>query len=126
MLSKYQKPIRSWRNMVFAGRGVIYTWKTQGHFRFQLLAAAAAAVCGWVLGISRLEWLILILTMGCVLCAEIVNTAIELAVDLSEPNFHPLAGLAKDVAAGAVLLAALMSCVVGAVLFVPPLVRMVF
>ena len=93
--------------------------------RFHGLASVFVLVFAWWSGLARWEWLILILSMGCVLVTETVNTAIELAVDLVEPHFHPLAGLAKDVAAGAVLIAVVQALIVGTLLFYHPLLRLV-
>ncbi len=91
--------------------------------RFHGLVGVFVLTFAWWGGLARWEWLILILTMGCVLVTETVNTAIELVVDLVEPHFHPLAGLAKDVAAGAVLIAAVQAVVVGILLFSRPLIK---
>lgn len=80
-----------------------------------------AALLGAVLRIDRYEWLILLLTITMVLAAEGVNTAVEAAVDLASPGYHPLAKIAKDVGAGTVLLTAIASVLIGLVLFVPHL-----
>jgi diacylglycerol kinase (ATP) len=74
-----------------------------------------------VLGIERWEWLILVLTIGLVLAAEGINTAIESTVDIATSTYHPLARVAKDVAAGTVLLCAIAAVVVGCLVFVPHL-----
>ena len=68
-------------------------------------------------GLSRLEWLILILTIALVLSMEALNTAVEAVVDLVSPQFHPLAKLAKDVAAGGVLIAAVGAVFVALLLY---------
>jgi diacylglycerol kinase len=120
----YRNPSGFWRKFGLAGRGLFYTWKTQWNLRLHILIGTLAVACAWWLEISRLEWLVLILTIGCVLSAEVINTAVELAVDLTEPHFNPLAGLAKDVAAGAVLLTAIQAVIVGIVLFLSPLLRL--
>jgi diacylglycerol kinase (ATP) len=91
--------------------------------RWEILMGLLAVVLAWVIGLSRGEWLVLILTIGCVLSAEGMNTAVELAVDLYEPNEHPLAGRIKDVAAGAVLITAIQAAAVGLVLFLGPILR---
>jgi hypothetical protein len=74
---------------------------------------------GWVH--KRLRWLALALTITLVLAAEGVNTAVEAVVDLVTPGFHPLAKIAKDVAAGTVLLTAIGAVVVGVIIFLPRL-----
>ncbi len=80
-----------------------------------LSALACAGALAWRL--SRIEWIILILTIALVLAMEAVNTAIEAVVDLASPQFHPVAKLAKDVAAGGVLLAAIGALAVAFLLF---------
>lgn len=97
---------------------------TQAHARIHLVAAAAVALAAWLLDASALEWCALLLAIGLVWVSEGINTAIELAVDLASPGHHPLAGKAKDVAAGAVLLAAGIAILVGAIVFVPKLARL--
>ncbi len=74
---------------------------------------------GIAVGVSRMEWLILLLTFSAVIVAEAINTAIERAVDLACLDTHPLARDAKDIAAGAVLIASLFALIIGAVIFLP-------
>jgi diacylglycerol kinase (ATP) len=79
---------------------------------------------GFLLQIERDEWLALVLTIALVLAAEGFNTAVEAAVDLASPFYHPLAKIAKDVAAGTVLLTAIASVIVGLILFLPRLLSL--
>jgi diacylglycerol kinase (ATP) len=74
---------------------------------------------GFSAGLSRLEWCAIVLAMMAVWTAEALNTAIELVIDLTSPDMHPMAGRAKDVAAGAVLIAACGAVVVGVLVFAP-------
>jgi diacylglycerol kinase len=104
-----------------AGRGLSYLFRTQRNIRIHLLVAIAAVGLGVWLGLERSEWAILTLTIGLVFGAEAMNTAIEAVIDLVQPTYHPLAGAAKDVAAGGVLIAALIAVVVGILLFGPRL-----
>jgi diacylglycerol kinase len=76
---------------------------------------------GLVLGLSTLEWAIFVLTVGLVLAAEMVNTMIESLVDLVTGEYHNLARIAKDVAAGIVLLTSIGSVLVGTLIFLPRL-----
>lgn len=73
------------------------------------------------LKITRAEWAVIVFTIALVLILEGLNTAIEAAIDLSSPNFHPLAKKAKDLAAGMVLIAAIASVIVGLLILGPPL-----
>ena len=84
-------------------------------------AAATIAVCGLglVLGVGAADWLWLVFAITLVWMAEAFNTALELACDAASPEFHPLVGRAKDVAAGAVLIGALGATVVGCLVFLP-------
>jgi diacylglycerol kinase len=78
-------------------------------------------VLGLWLGLGRLEWAIIVLTVGLVWMAEFVNTALEAVVDLASPDLHPLAKVGKDVAAAAVLVGACTAVVVGLLVLGPPL-----
>lgn len=111
------------RSLSQAWRGLLYVWKTEGHLQFHILAGSIVILTAWWLRLTRWEWFILIFAIGSVITAEVMNTAVELVVDLVEPNFHPLAGMAKDVAAGAVLVAAIQSVVIGIGIFGPRLWR---
>lgn len=95
--------------------------KTQRNLRIHLMCALAAAAAGGFLRVSPMEWCILVLTVAAVLCLELLNTALEAAVDLMSPATHPLARTAKDTAAASVLVMAGASVVIGVVLFVPRL-----
>lgn len=94
-------------------------FRTQPNARFHLVASVAVVTAGFWLEISRLEWLAVVLCMAFVLALEAVNTALEYLTDLASPDYHPLAGKAKDAAAGAVLVAAIGAAVVGGVVFLP-------
>jgi diacylglycerol kinase len=103
----------------FAGwAGVL---RTQPNARLHAAATAAVAALAAWLGLGRLEWAVLALTVGLVWVAECANTAVEAAVDLASPGLHPLARAAKDAAAAAVLAAALAAVAVGLLLLGPPL-----
>jgi diacylglycerol kinase len=84
----------------------------------------AVAVGLW-LGLAGYEWAILVLTISGVLAAELINSALEMLADATSPEHHPLVGIAKDVAAGAVLVMALGSVVVGLLLFLPKLTAVI-
>ncbi len=103
----------------FAIKGLKQGFKTELNFRVHIVAAALISVAGWYLEVSLLEWLAIIICIGSVLAAELTNTAIEGLVNLVSPEFNPRAGLIKDIASAAVLVVALMSLVVGLIIFVP-------
>ena len=114
--------IRSFR---YAGRGIWLVLKTQPNAWIHAGATAAAIAAGWLLGISRLEWCVIVLTCAAVWTAEALNTAFEHLADATKPEFDPVIGKAKDVAAGAVLVTALAAVVVGFLVFGPHLLVLV-
>ena len=118
-------PDGRWRRRVasfgHAGRGIWAALRSEVHLRFHAAATAAVIGLGIHCGIARLEWALVALAVAGVWTAELLNTAIEALTDLASPAWHPLAGRAKDVAAGAVLLAALGALAVGALVFGPKL-----
>jgi diacylglycerol kinase len=98
------------RSFGFAFAGLGYLLRTQRNARIEVVIGGGA---GWWVGIGRVEWAILVMTIAIVLILEGVNTAIEAAINLAMPEVHPLAKTAKDVAAGIVLIASIMAIVVG-------------
>jgi diacylglycerol kinase len=112
------------RSFGFAFAGLAHAWRTQRHLRIHVGIGLLALVFGAALGLDPAEWAVLLLTITAVLVLEMLNTVIESAVDLASPGYHPLAKVAKDVAAGAVLVAALGSVAVGGALFLPRLWRL--
>lgn len=107
------------RNGTFAcaARGIFYTIKTQRNMRIHCVVALAALGLSWFFKITAAELLWIILAIFMMFIAEIFNTALEVVIDLVCPQYHPMAGIAKDVAAGAVLVAALHAVVVGFFVF---------
>jgi diacylglycerol kinase len=103
----------------YAFAGLWYLVRTQRNAQIHLALGMLAIGLGLVFGLERWEWVTLVLICALVLAAEGINTALEAVVDLASPNYHLLAKRAKDVAAGTVLLTALASLVVGALLFLP-------
>jgi diacylglycerol kinase len=89
--------------------------------RIHLSVSMAVVVVGLYVGLDWTRWAVLVLTIGAVLIAELFNTVAEAALDAATPYYHPLVKIAKDVAAGAVLLTALLSVAVGLLILGPPL-----
>ena len=112
---------RLYDSFCYAFSGLRYLARSQPNARIHLIVAIAVVAVGVWLGLPVRDWAVIALTVGLVLMAEAFNTALEALVDLCSPEPHPLAGVAKDVGAGAVLLAALTSVVVGGLLLGPPL-----
>lgn len=102
-----------------AARGIAYAFCSQRNLKIQLAIGVLAVGAGAALGISRAEWLAIVLVIMVVAVAEVVNTAVESVTDLASPAWHELARAAKDAGAGAVLLASIGSAIVGLIVFVP-------
>lgn len=120
-MQKSSSIVRSFR---FAWEGIVHAFQTQRNFRFHTLISLAVTAVGIVLGLSPPEWAILALTMALVLQAELVNTALEAIVDHVAPEFHTLAKIAKDCAAGGVFVVAVGAVAVGLFLFGPRLLAL--
>jgi rRNA maturation RNase YbeY len=103
----------------FAGLGDLF--RTQRNARIHAVIVAAVLVVGLWLGLSLIEWALLVLTIALVFVAEILNTALESLVDLASPENRPLARRSKDLAAAAVLVTAILSVVMGLLVFLPRL-----
>ena len=90
--------------------------------RLHTVTAAAVFIAAALFGLSPVRWLLLSLAVTLVISAELINTAVEAAVDLVSPGVHPLAQVAKDAAAGAVLVTAVFSVIIGVYVFYEPVV----
>jgi diacylglycerol kinase (ATP) len=101
----------------YAGRGVLVLLRTQFHARVHLLATVLVIIAGVNCRLNRMQWALISLSIGLVWTAEAINTAIEFLVDLVSPEHQELAGKAKDVAAGAVLLASMAAVGVAVAVF---------
>jgi len=112
-----------WEAFGHAFRGLGHAFRTQRNLKIQAAIALAVLGAGLWLRLDLLEWGILILAMGLVFVAEIMNTAIEAMVGLASPQVHPLAGIAKDASAAAVVVAVLASVVLGLMVLGPPLLE---
>jgi len=110
-----------WFSLKAAFAGAAYTLRTQPNAWIELAACVVAGAAGWWFGLSALEWAVLGLTFFAVLALEAVNTAVEAIVDLMSPQYHPLAKIAKDTAAGAMIFIVLGSMVVALAIFGPRL-----
>jgi diacylglycerol kinase len=109
------------RGFGYAFEGILYTVQTQRNMRVHLLIVALVIAAGVYFRISPVEWAVLAATIGLVLSVEMLNTVVELVVDLLTQRRHPMAKVAKDVGAGAVLVTALAAVGVGVAIFGPRL-----
>lgn len=109
------------RSFVYAGRGLRHMLETQHNAWLHSIATMMVIGFGIWLHVDHAEWLALILAIVAVWTAESLNTAFEFLCDVASPDFHPLVAKAKDVAAGAVLIAALGAAAIAALVFLPRL-----
>ncbi len=111
----------------WAGHGVLFCIRNERNFRIHLIAAFYVVLLASLLELDGMHIAVLSLTIGNVLVMELLNTAVEALVDLVSPNKHPLAKVAKDAAAGAVLISAIVSVAVGvSLLWQPEKLRILF
>lgn len=120
-----QPPQSEWTKFIagfgYAFSGLWYALRTQRNARVHAVIALLAIVLGIMLRISPLEFALVFVAITGVFIAEMFNTVMEMCVDLCSPEYHPLAKIAKDVAAGAVLLNAILAIIIGLFVFGPHL-----
>lgn len=103
--------------LLCAYRGVRYCLQSERNMKLHLMAAVFVLAAGVFFGLDALRFCLLLFSIALVVTMEMVNTALERFIDLVHPDLHPLAGLIKDIAAGAVLIASLIACVIGYFVF---------
>jgi len=106
----------------YALDGLKYAFKYEQNMLVHILATFVVVSCGLMLKISLAEWLIVILAIGLVIATELINTSIEAIVDLTSPEINPLAKIAKDTAAAAVMVFAITSVIVAIIIFMPKII----
>ena len=102
----------------FAFEGIIHVLRTQRNMRIHFMIAAGVLIGALIVGVSKLELVVLLMAISFVLIAEMINSALEAGIDVATTSFDPLAKLAKDIAAGAVLIATINAVAVGYLVFV--------
>lgn len=108
-----------YKSLSYAISGIIQCVKKERNIKIHFFVMILVIISGFLFQISITEWLICILLFALIISLELVNTAIEAVVDLCTQEIHPLAKIAKDTAAGAVLISAVASVVIGLIIFVP-------
>ena len=109
----------------YAFEGLAYTIRSQRNMRIHLVLAALAILAGILLRLAPLEWAALLICIVLVMVGEMLNTTIEAIVDLVSPQWHPLAKRAKDIGAGIVLFFALLSIIIGCLVYIPAFLRII-
>lgn len=107
------------RSFGYALQGMGSVLQSEPNMKIHSFIAILVIVCGFVFSISMIEWMFCIVCFALVITAEMINTSIEHIVDLVSPEQNELAGKAKDIAAGAVLVCAIMAATVGLIIFIP-------
>lgn len=102
-----------------AFRGIGILIKTTHNFWIHIVSAILVLILGFILKISPIEFVFIIFVIGLVFVTETINTAIEIDIDLTSPNYHPYARDTKDVSAGAVLISAIIAVIVFLIIFLP-------
>lgn len=117
-------PLKRWvKSANYAIEGILHSAKTERHLRYHLYAAASVLLLSYIIGVSRQDFLVIALVTIIVILAELLNTAIEAVTDLLSPEKTEMAKVAKDVAAGAVLITALGAATIGYIILMPYIKR---
>lgn len=116
-LRKKRKKLRN--SFKYAFEGVTEAWKTEQNLKIHFVIMALVIVAGFIFKISLTEWIVCLLLFAIVISLELINTAIETTVDIAMPEINEKAKYAKDIAAGAVLFSAIISVIVGLIIFLP-------
>ena len=115
---------RFFKGFVYAGNGIITAIKTEQNLLFDLICGIIAIILGFILHLTTLEFTIVLLAISLVISMELINTAIEYVVDMAMPEIHPLAKASKDVASGAVLVSAIISLIIGIIIYIPKIIEL--
>lgn len=106
----------------YAFNGIRLFMVSERHAKIHLLAAIIVIILGWFFSISAIEWCLLIFAIGLVFVTEMINTSIEKITDKINPEYGKIAGLIKDISAGAVLISAITALCIGLIIFLPKIV----
>ena len=110
---------------VCAARGIKEAIKTEANLKFDIIVAIIIIALGFCFRICMVEWIVCILSIGVMLFAELMNTAVEAVVDLYTREKNIQAGKAKDISAGAVLVLSISVAVIGLIIFVPKIIDLI-
>lgn len=124
-IEEFKKKRKKLRNSFkYAFEGVHRELKEEQNLKIHILIMILVIIAGFTLKLSPMEWIICIILFGFVIALELINTAIELTVDLAMPEIHPKAKAAKDIAAAAVLISATCSVIIGLIIFLPKIINL--
>lgn len=114
---------RLFKSFKYALDGLRYAFKYEQNLLVHIVATVLVIIFGFLFKISLGEWLVLVLIIGMVIATELINTSIEATIDLCTSEIHPLAKVAKDTAASAVLVFAFTAVIIGLIIFVPKIIE---
>ena len=120
---EYKKIVNSFK---YAIEGIISSFKTERNMKIHILAMIVVITLGFFFKLDKIEWCFIIIAIASVISAELFNTAIETVVDMVSPERNPKAKLAKDIAAGAVLVVAIGAAIIGFIIFGPRVINLFF
>lgn len=124
MASDYQEIKKKSIGLKYAINGLVYAFKNEINMRVHVLSTILVIVFGLIFRVSFTEWVLLFLTFGLVLSSEVFNTAVEMLLDYLAPEWHPKAGVIKDLTAGGVLVASSIALIIGAIVFIPKIIAL--
>lgn len=122
MKRELKKRINSFK---YALEGIIVTFKSEMNMKIHIVIMIVVIIAGAILKINSSQWKTCIILFSLVIAGELFNTAVEAVVDMVMPEFHPKAKLAKDAAAGGVLVLAIGAAIVGLIIFIPKLIELI-
>lgn len=111
-----------WKAFYNAWKGIQHFFLHDRNGRIHLGAAIAAVLAGFILKVTAIEWVVLLICIAAVIALEMINAAIEKLCDLVHKDYHPTIKIIKDISAGAVMLAAVISVVIGTIIFFPKII----
>lgn len=124
MVIKMKKEKKLMNSFKYAFEGIFTALKTERNIKIHIIIMILVIIFGIILKINKIEWIICIILFGFVISLELINTSIENTVDLITIEKNQKAKIAKDVAAGAVLIAAIISAIIGLIIFVPKIISL--
>ncbi len=108
----------------FAFAGIVSSFKSEKNMKIHIAVMVLVIICGFIFKLNISEWITCVISFGIVIGSELFNTAIETIVDMISPEYNEKAKLAKDLSAGAVLVFAISSAIVGLLIFIPKIITL--
>lgn len=115
---------RLFKSFYYAFQGIKTAIKTEQNFLIDIIIGIIVLVSGYFLKLSAIEFAIVLLAIALVITLELINTAIEYTIDMAMPEIHPLAKAAKDISGAAVLFSALISIIIGLIIYLPKIINL--